>query len=350
MPNATEPTPAEQLADLLEGRLEDADVPAELVELAELASAVRTHIVPVPPTDAFREALREQVVQAASTAAGPAATSAAATTTGITTTGASSGVAALVAGVSAAAVLAASTVAVADRAGPGDLLAPVDRGIESLQLLVADDTRDVGLLVDFATERVLEALDVTDVAVVEELLADADALVADAIALAVAQGRSIDELLADYTGALLTLSSRTELPEVEAAVARRLEALGVELGSSPPLTGDVADEPVADDQSGAGEATQDDEPAADTGDVTEPVDEVTDPVDDVTDTVDDVTEPLDDVTEPLDDVTEPVDDVTDPLDDATEPLDDVTEPLDDVTDPVEDVTEPLDDATGLLEP
>ena len=59
----------------------------------------------------------------------------------------------------ATAVLATSTVAAADRAGPGDLLAGLDRSIESLQLALAGDGRDAELLVDFATERVLEALD-----------------------------------------------------------------------------------------------------------------------------------------------------------------------------------------------
>ena len=336
MPNATEPTPAEQLADLLEGRLQAGDVPPELVELAELADAVRTHVVPVLPTDAFRDALREQVVQAAPTTAATstAATAATGTTTAATVTGTGGGLAALVAGLSAAAVLAASTVAAADRAGPGDLLAGMDRGLESLQLLVADDVRDAELLVDFATERVLEALDVADVAVVEALLEDADDLVADAVALAVAQGRSVEDLLAPYTGALLTLSSRTDDPAVEAAVARRLRELGVDPGTAPPA-------PVADDA--AEEQPVGDGDGATGGDDTPQEDDVTDPVEDVTD-------PLDEVTDPLDDVTDPLDDVTDPLDDVTDPLDDVTDPLDDVTDPLDEVTEPLDDATDLLEP
>ncbi len=321
MPNATEPSPAEQLADLLDGRLAPDDVPAELVELAELATAVRTHIALVPPTEAFREALREQVVQAA-TAPTPPTTppGGGATAAGVTTTGASGGLAGIVAGVAAAAVLATSVVAAADRAGPGDLLAGLDRGLESLQLLVADETRDAELLVDFASERLLEALDLVDGAVVGDLLAEADALLADALDLAVAQGRSVEELVAPYVGALRTLASRSELPEVQAAVVQRLEDLGVDPTVTAPVDGDAtvdgSDGPTGDDgATGTDEPVDEDAPGQDdgAGDGTDPVDEVTDPLDDVTD-------PLDDVTDPLDDVTDPLDDLTDPLDEATEQL------------------------------
>lgn len=321
VPTDTEPTtPAEQLADLLDGRLSVDDVSTEVAQLAELAGQVRTHLTLVPPTDAFREALREQVVQAATA---PATGAGAAATT--TVAGGSGGLSALVAGLAATAVLATSTVAVADRAGPGDLLSGLDRGIERVQLAIANDATDAELLVDFAAERVLEALDLLDPAVVNALLADAEALLDDALALAVAQGRSVEDLLEPYVGALLTLSSRTDDPAVRAEVEQRLGELGVQApapsgtAGSPGgdgATGTTGDGSASDDATSGDDAADGSSDESDsTGDaVDDVVDEVEDTVDDVEDTVDDL---VDDVTDPLDDATEPVDDLTD---DATDPL------------------------------
>ena len=324
MPTDTQPTPADQLADLLDGRIGPDDVDPEIAQLAELATAVRTHITLVPPTEAFREVLREQVVQSATAASGTAT----AVGTGAAAAGSGGGLSAIVAGLAATAVLASGTLTAADRAGPGDLLVGLDRGVEQLQLAVADDATDVDLLVGFAQERVLEALDVVDLAVVNDLLAQAQTLVDDAVALAVAQGRTVDEVVAPYTGALLTLVSRTDDPGVRAQVAQQLAAVGVapdvvdrvergetvlpdtpEPGDPAPAGGDSATDGPDDDGTA-------DEDGADGGDGADPVDDV---VDEVEDAVDDAT---DDLTDPVDDLTDPVDDLVDPVEDLVEDVED----------------------------
>ena len=335
MPTDTQPSPADQLADLLDGKVGIDDVSPEVARLGELAGQLRTHLALVPPTDAFREALRDQLVQSAAAPTTSAASVAATSTSSAATGG--GGLSALVAGITATAVLATGTLTVADRAGPGDLLAGLDRGIERAQLALTGDERDVELLVDFATERVLEALQLADTATVSAALADAEDLVDQALALAVSQGRAVGDLLEPYTGALLTLASRTDDPVVRAQVEQRLGSLGLEGGP----TAEGGDAPLAPTPGGAAEdgggATQDQAPADDTGSAGS---------DDLDESSDDVEEGVGDLIDELpDDLTDPIDDVTDPVDDLTDPLDDVTDPLDDA---VDDAVDAVEDAVGGL--
>lgn len=335
------PTEAELLADLLDGNVDVSDVPPEVAELASLADSVREHITLVPPTDAFRESLREEVLQSAGGAggAGGAGASATGATTTATTTAASTGggLSAIVAGVAAAAVLATSSVAAADRAGPGDLLAGLDRGIETLQLAIADDVRAAELLVDFAAERILESVELADTAVVAEQLRTAQDLLDRALALGVAQDRDLQELTEPYVAALLTLASRTDDPAVQARVQQMLDDAGVDTSTRlvPGPGGDGA--PVGDSSDGPDAGNGDDsdgtQDTTDEGDQTDDGELLDDPVDDPD-------EPLDGLDDPLDD---PLDELDDPLEDPLDELDDVEE---DVTDELQDTTDDADDLLG----
>lgn len=334
------PSPADQLADLLDGRLGIDEVSPEVARLGELAGQVRTHVTLVPPTEAFRAALRDQLVQTA--AAPTAAATAAATSTSTVATG-GSGLSAIVAGITATAVLATGTLTAADRAGPGDVLVGLDRGVERAQLALSGDERDVELLVDFATERVLEALGLVDTAAVGAALGDAQDLLDQALALAAAQGRAVEDLLDPYTGALLTLASRTDDPAVRALVEQRLGALGIDLPRTgrdgSPLVPPAGDAPPEGDGSPGGGGPVGDEEVGPTDEDGEA------PTDDGLDgTLEDLEEDVEDLT---DDLTDPVDDLTDPVDDVTDPLDDVTDPVEDaVDDAVDDAAEVLEDAVG----
>ena len=356
-------TDAELLADLLDGRLEPADAPAELAELAELASAVGEHVTLVPPTPAFRASLREEVLQAVtgpgagpptsggtsggapgSTAGGGLGSGGAGSAGGAAgATFAATGVPAIVAAVAATVVLATGTQAVTARSAPGDLLYGLKQGVESLQLTLADDQRDVGLLVGFATERVREAVRLDDPAVVMDLLEQSERLLDDALALAAQQGRDVQDLLDGYASALVTLDSRTADETVRAVVGELLGDVGV-------VPSDPAPDPtVPGDDSGEGDEGRGDGSPRDAGDV--PEDDGTDapgdqPQDQPTDG------PLDELDDPLED---PLDELDDPLEDPLDELDDPTEldqPLnqleDEAVDTLDDATDTLDDATDTL--
>lgn len=262
---------AELLADLLDGRLAADEVPTHLAELAELAEQVRTH-VPLPlPTPEFREALQDQVVEAAvgQTAAG---TTAGATAAGGGTVGGANAVAAgttgwvgsLVAGVAATAVLAGGGLVVAaGGAVPGDATYGVKQQIEELRLAVADGDREARLLVEQATERVREAVALVDTEQVDDLLDRSGELVDRAVALA-----GPDQLagpLATYADTLRVLASRTEDAAVAEEIAVLLEAVGGSgliggPGSEAPGSPQV---PSGDGTSGTGGST--DDPAATPG-------------------------------------------------------------------------------------
>lgn len=351
------PTEAELLADLLEGKVDATDVPAELAELASLAERVSQHITLVPPTDAFRESLREEVLQTAGSVGGAggaggagASTSGAVGTAATTGTG---GLSAIIAGVAATAVLATSVVAAADRAGPGDLLAGVDRGVESLQLAIADQEREAELLVDFAAERVLEAVDLVDVAVVTEQLQRAKGLLDQALALGVEQGRDLQELTEPYVAALLTLASRTDDPGVQAQIQQLLDEAGVDTTTSLVPGRDGGEPPVGDDSdSGDDGETTDATDSTDSSDSTDSAGTdgdssddglLDDSTDELDDTVQDTTDELDDTVEDLDDTVEdPVDELDDTVQDPVDELDDtVDESVDDLDDTVQDTSDDL---------
>lgn len=331
---------AELLADLLDGRLDPAQVPAELAELAELAGAVSEHITLVPPTPDFRAALREELLQTVGgTGGGPSSggsslgdgASGVTGSGGATPTGgaagtasaasAASGIPAIVAAVAATAVLATSTYVATSESVPGDPLYGLKHGIESLQLTIADDARDVELLVGFATERVREAIGLEDPAVVSDLLLESERLLNDALALAVAQGRQVQDLLDDYASALVTLDSRTDAATVQAQLDQLMADVGV--APSPLVPTPVTPGLEPDAPSGSPGDTPDE-------DVDEPGDRPSDePSDKPSET------PLDDLDDPLDD---PLDDLDDPLDDPLDPLDDTLDELDDT---LEETTDTL---------
>lgn len=370
------PTDAELLADLLDGELDVADVPDDLAGLFELAGAVRQHVVPVPPTPAFREALREELVQAGGPAGpggdalggasgggggagglGGGAGGGAAGSIGGAMAAVSSAIPGVVAAVAATAVLATGGVAAAAGAVPGDLLYGLKRQVESTQLLIASDARDVDLLAGFAVERISEALGLTDTVLVHGLVDESMGLFDDALALAVAQGREVDDLVARQVGALFTLASRTDDAAVEAQVRQVLLDLGVDLdrdgdlprftapgtGLSTDATRDERDDAGRDSATDSGDATGGGGTMG--GDATPGVD---DTVDDVTDAVDDA---VDDATDAVDDVTDPVQDATDAVTDA---VDDavrdtggaVGDTVDDLGEAVEGTTTEVGDLLG----
>lgn len=364
-------TDAELLADLLDGTLEAADVPAELAELAELAGAVSEHITLVPPTPAFRASLRDEVLQAVGgPGAGPpgsggapggasgggtvgglgggGATGATGAGGAVGATYAATGIPSVIAAVAATAVLATGTQAVTAQSAPGDLLYGLKQGVESLQLTIADDQRDVALLVGFATERVREAVGLADTAVVSDLLEQSERLLDDALALAVEQGRDVQELLGRYASALVTLDSRTEDPTVRAVVDRLLGEVGVSPSGRVPdvlAPGDDSDEGREEVPPDGGESVPDD--ATDgTGD--QPADQPTDgstagPLDGLDDTLDELDDTLDELDDPLDGLDDPLERLEDELDDT---LDELDAPLERLEDQLDDT---LDDVTGTLD-
>ncbi len=341
-------TDADLLADLLDGRLDPADAPTELAELAELAGAVSEHITLVPPTPAFRASLREEVLQAV-TGPGAGPPTSGGTTGGASGSGAggglgtggatgaggaagatyaATGIPAIVAAVAATAVLATGTQALTAQSAPGDVLYGLKQGVESLQLTFAGDQRDVALLAGFATERVHEAVGLADTAVVTDLLAESERLLDDALALALAQGRDVQNLVDGYASALLTLDSRTDDPTVQARVDQLLDELGVTPTAPVPDGVAPTDDSTEDPDDDAPDGSDD---APDDGATDQPGDQPQDqPTDDGTDG------PLDDLEDPLDELDDPLDELDDPLDD---PLDELEDELDDT---VDDVTGTLD--------
>ncbi len=321
----TTQTEIDQLAALLDGALGTAEVSPQLASLASLASRVSTTIPVAAPSLAFREALRADLMQSvAANAAGTAASTAASTagTAGTTasataaTTSFGTQLAAWVAGLTASALLVSTgVVAFAPSAGPGDALYGAKRAIEQGQLAVADPTDRAALLLGLVTERVEEALGLTDELAIERLLDDSQRQLRDALAL-------LDELPLDVSTGLLQSyatdhrAALTALREQNAspALATRLERLlaqtnallvpggAVEPGQPGPLTPEPGGNPLAPVPT-----FPSDEPAAPTDDVTTPV---PGPADDATDPVD---VPTEGVTDPVDDL---LDDLTDPLDDV----------------------------------
>jgi hypothetical protein len=200
----TTQTEIDALAALLDGTVAASSVTAEIAALAGLANKVNTHsVVPLPSASfvqTFRGELLQQVAASQAAAVGVASTAGGSTAGALGVTGAASQLTSIIAAVAAASVLAGAGVAAGSpNTAPGDALYEAKRLIEDGRLLVGDSQRHAELLLGYATERVFEAGDLSEVAVVNELLDTSNAQLEEALALLDTLGLDIaDPLLADF--------------------------------------------------------------------------------------------------------------------------------------------------------
>ncbi len=233
----------EQLAELLDGGVDAADVPGEISQLATLATSLRGEVDLPTPDPAFREALRTQIL----TAPGPG-TAGPALDAGrgdqvrrfvqerVPELAQSGRVVAATTAV-AAVVATGGVGTLAQRALPGDLLYPIKGATEDLRLSFASGDAERGQLhLRFAEERLEELEDgiarlTTDL--VGQTLDDFDdEVVAAATDLLAAFEATADQVLVDdlraFTqdaGARLTEIQALLPPEVAGRVDDSIEVL-----------------------------------------------------------------------------------------------------------------------------
>jgi hypothetical protein len=216
---------AEELAELLDAGASAAHQNAETATLLALASSVRDHVEVAKPSDAFRSALRSELLVAA-----PAVATA---PVGVTDRIrqfveqrapelAQSGRAITATAVGAAALAASGLVTVAQQALPGDLLYGVKGATEEARLTFSAGDAERGRLhLQFADERLGE-LEQGVQRLTNDLLADTLHRLDDEVILGA-------DLLLQAFAASADPTAITDLTNFTSQAARRLTALTVDL-------------------------------------------------------------------------------------------------------------------------